>query len=1112
MTYTYRIATLNINGLGSVNRGKMLDEFIRRHDIDIVMLQEVTNIESITIPGYQTIENIGTLGRGTAILHKENLQMHTIQKIPSGRGLAAYYKNICFINVYAPSGTSKRTEREEFFNIDIINIIPSTPTDIIMAGDFNCVQDKSDCTGHRYGSQALDKITQGLQLMDLWNVQTSRHVYTHYSPTGAARLDRIYATENIHKNKQGIETLAAAFTDHMAVLARIDLQVPFIHRGRGRWYMNTSLLDDPSYRGEIKKEWSEWIRHIHRYQSISHWWEHHVKRKIKYLFIREGTERKADRTNMENFYYAAIYDILQGTETHTRKLTKLKELKAKIVRLNNHSRQKMMLDTEEYDKTIGETPSLHHILKSRRRQSSRAVQEIRDKNDRIQSTSAAIIKVFEKHYKEKFKPKQIDVMKATQLLECELRRVPTEANEILEKQVTMGEIRDAIAKGKMHKAPGNDGIGLEFYKTKWETIKTELLKVLNSTYIDGTILESQLKGIIVCIPKHAQPTTVDDYRPITLLNADYKILTRIIAARLRQYLPDIIHPHQYCSIPGRTVFEAMAAVRDAIAQVEITRKPLCILSIDFSAAFDRISHEYLYMNLEAHGLSACFRQKIQQLYEKATSEIMINGFRTDKIPIRSSVRQGCPLSMMLYIMCLNPLIQSLERDLKGIKMGRRKAKTVVTAYADDVTIFLTSAEDIAKLKDLLERYEAATGAKINTKKSKAMALGSWDTAVNIMDIPYQNEIKILGIKFTTSVNATTVNTWTAITSQTRALAQTMYKRDLGLEQRIRFTHDYLLAKMWYATQIVPPTPNHVRQINSAIVWYIWKGSIFKVPLSTLQREKVDGGWGMINVEAKCKALFLHRMQTQCRREGSLTAEWMNYLQIDKYQANPPNPIGIPKSLEYVRNFVKETAYIPGQCKTETTRAYKRRIYVTLRAYAIAESPPQKMRVESKWPNENWQQIWENLTQTPASETDKAEWYKVIHDIIPTNERLHQIKLSSTALCGDCKKSDTTIHRLTECGEQQQNWIWMRSIIATMLRTHPTRIPREWLVRPHFKLWPPQRQKATLWLLARYVSFSMKRKQPQNPNDLMDFLRRSRWKMYQMPGRQRLVANFLTVLG
>jgi len=114
------------------------------------------------------------------------------------------------------------------------------------------------------------------------------------------------------------------------------------------------------------------------------------------------------------------------------------------------------------------------------------------------------------YFNEKFKPIQSDVTKAQQLLDRDLRSLPIERNATLEAPICLSEIRNAIAKGKSHKAPGNNGIGIEFYKSEWETMKTDLLQILNSMYLDGTILENQLKGIIVCIPKHAHPITIDD--------------------------------------------------------------------------------------------------------------------------------------------------------------------------------------------------------------------------------------------------------------------------------------------------------------------------------------------------------------------------------------------------------------------------------------------------------------------------------------------------------------------------------------------------------------------------------------------------------------------------
>jgi exonuclease III len=86
MKYTYRILTLNINGIEAHNRISMLEEFVHRHDIDIDLLQEVTDGDKLVCKGYQSIINMGTTGRGTAILQNLNTQFHRIERIPSGRG------------------------------------------------------------------------------------------------------------------------------------------------------------------------------------------------------------------------------------------------------------------------------------------------------------------------------------------------------------------------------------------------------------------------------------------------------------------------------------------------------------------------------------------------------------------------------------------------------------------------------------------------------------------------------------------------------------------------------------------------------------------------------------------------------------------------------------------------------------------------------------------------------------------------------------------------------------------------------------------------------------------------------------------------------------------
>jgi hypothetical protein len=106
----------------------------------------------------------------------------------------------------------------------------------------------------------------------------------------------------------------------------------------------------------------------------------------------------------------------------------------------------------------------------------------------------------------------------------------------------------------------------------------------------GQIDDSATAGTDSMLPKKTNPKYVEDYRLLTLLYTDYKILARFIANRLRLCITEILHPNQYCGLQGNTAFDAVAAIREAVAVAEVTRTPLGIVSIDFSAAFDNISH------------------------------------------------------------------------------------------------------------------------------------------------------------------------------------------------------------------------------------------------------------------------------------------------------------------------------------------------------------------------------------------------------------------------------------------------------------------------------------------------------------------------------------------
>jgi hypothetical protein len=167
-----------------------------------------------------------------------------------------------------------------------------------------------------------------------------------------------------------------------------------------------------------------------------------------------------------------------------------------------------------------------------------------------------------------------------------------------------------------------------------------------------------------------------------------------------------------------TTLDAVTTIRDTIAHAENNKLPMCVLTLDFKHAFDRISHSYLFTIHCSYGLSAQFIHLIGNLY---------NGHLYGTIPIRCCVRQGCPLSMALYALCLQPFLNMLEQRLPGVGIGWRDGPVSVVAHADDVTVFIMSVADFTAVEDDTRHFEKASGARLNSQESKALQTRRWNT-------------------------------------------------------------------------------------------------------------------------------------------------------------------------------------------------------------------------------------------------------------------------------------------------------------------------------------------------------------------------------------------------
>jgi exonuclease III len=237
---------------------QLLNNLLLRQDIDMALLQEITNNDLPPFRGYTAFVNEGIDRRGTAILLKEGLCLQNVKRLPSGRGIAGLFKDTWIMNIYAPSGAEKRQEREAFFTHDLAHLLPASSSDLLLAGDFNCVTSPSDCTGTPNLSKALSSIITGLALHDVYDTRHPQPPYTHYTNNDATRIDRIYLTDPLRKCKQGAETIVAPFSDHFAVVVRLTYPYQTVPRKIRQWKMNISLLEDSVFRDTLQRLWTKW--------------------------------------------------------------------------------------------------------------------------------------------------------------------------------------------------------------------------------------------------------------------------------------------------------------------------------------------------------------------------------------------------------------------------------------------------------------------------------------------------------------------------------------------------------------------------------------------------------------------------------------------------------------------------------------------------------------------------------------------------------------------------------------------------------------------------------------------------------------------------------------
>ena len=440
----------------------------------------------------------------------------------------------------------------------------------------------------------------------------------------------------------------------------------------------------------------------------------------------------------------------------------------------------------------------------------------------------------------------------------DIQPISDENYEKCEGLLTYDECWEAIKLMNNNKSPGFDGLPVEFYKKLFYLFGEKLVDYYNYAFIWGILTPSQRQALITLLCKNFDlHMLLPHWRPISLLSIDYKIISKAMSLRLKQVLPNVIHQNQKCSVEGRSIHEGCHLIRNIIDYVQDRPKMgLAVLNLDIKKAFDTISHKYIKKVLNAYGFGPQFLQWFNLLCKDVTAKVIVNGFLTDSFSIERGVRQGCSLSPLLYVLCVEPLANAIRKDsqINGFSLpGGDEVK--LCQYADDITGFLADLSSINIFLNIVEKFGYATGAKLNKDKCSGIWLGrySHNNALNkYANLKWELNAKILGIY--AGISDLEDANWKVLINSISEQIKKNTERNLTLKGSAIILNANILSRMWYKATILGIPSCFIKQLQVLINSFMWKNKMHLIRREVLELPTSRGGVNLVNIPTKIDAL------------------------------------------------------------------------------------------------------------------------------------------------------------------------------------------------------------------------------------------------------------------
>lgn len=810
------------------------------------------------------------------------------------------------------------------------------------------------------------------------------------------------------------------------------------------WKLNTSILPEEAYVEKITKFLSHATAHPLRASDLLLWWETIFKPGIRRV-TQDYCRRRAELIRSTRAFYSACLGEL-ALEVGEREGTwaEFQSLREKAAQWDLCVLQGARVRSRLVSAGDADDPSVFHLAKEAVNGSRSCVETLTLDGQHVATTPAEVDEMLTQHFQCSFS-RQIPTEAGPGVAFLEGVRGKAQLPLHFDCPYSLGELTEALHSLPKNSSPGDDGLPCEFYLAFWPLVGPIFLDMFLEVLRRGTITNSQGNALIRLIPKVEMPLKPTDYRPISLLNCDYKLMASTLAGRLKKTLDKTLGAAQRGGVPGRKIVDNLSLYRDAIAFMEertelpsddLLRDPVgpagAVVGIDLEKAYDLVDRATLWSILSTMGFPEDFIGHLKTLYSVATMSVL-NGSRVaGRVQCQSSVRQGCPLSIHLFVLYLEPLLVRLSSVLKGIHLLRRRL--VARAYVDDVAVFVDSDVDLLALDAILCSFCAWTGARVNRVKTKALGLGKWAGRVR-WPLPWlqtASPLTLLGIPFTSSISETSDRVWASTVGHLHGILKNNISRRFTLFQRVNFIKSEAVSRTVYVGQVLKCPPETVSKIQSAISTFLWSGRLERPQPAISCRPASEGGLGMVNVGLFLQALFVRPILSSFTGPDSVHRDlllyWLAYPTRDflPFYLSVSSPLSFfvrPIYLAHVPLLARQLA-VAHLFGPTGPRNHRLLYQFWLRELSIPGV------VETSCPSYDWPSIWRCAATLPHDV--RETFFLFNHRLLFTRVRAHRLVPENSPLCLLCKNlPETDIHLLIECPEKLGMSSWLHSSLVSL---------------------------------------------------------------------------------